>query len=92
MKPLPDKLLSQYHAALEQQDLPHSLWPHYRKWLCYFLDFCDKYPTTGGRNEQMRLFLQKLTEKNRQQHNASRLPMRYHFSSNLKDWRLEHKQ
>ena len=37
---------------------------NYKKWLRYFLNFCAKYPVPEARPDQVRLFIDKLREKN----------------------------
>ena len=35
----------------------------YKKWLRYYLDFCDKYQPPDSNSERVRLFIEKLREK-----------------------------
>ncbi len=44
MEPIPDDILKQFNAVLEQEAVPSSLRDDYRKWLRYYLDFRVKYP------------------------------------------------
>ena len=39
MQPVPDNILTQLNALLEQKAVPPSLRDDYRKWLCYYLDY-----------------------------------------------------
>lgn len=39
MQPIPDDVLKQFNAVLEQRTVPSSLRDYYRKWLRYYLDF-----------------------------------------------------
>jgi hypothetical protein len=59
MQPIPDDLLKQFDAVLEQRSVPLSMRDNYRKWLMYCLDFRVKYPPPDSRSEQVRLFIEK---------------------------------
>jgi hypothetical protein len=39
MLPIPEDILKQFNAVLEQEAVPSSLRDDYRKWLMYYLDF-----------------------------------------------------
>jgi hypothetical protein len=56
MQPIPDDILKQFNAVLDEKAVPSSLRDDYRKWLRYYLDFRVKYPTPDAKSEQVRLF------------------------------------
>ena len=41
---VPNALLIRYVTHLMKQGVPASSHSEYKKWIRYFLDFCDKYP------------------------------------------------
>ena len=43
--------------------MPLSSHAEYKKWLRFYLDFCDKYPVPESKSERVRLFTDKLKEK-----------------------------
>ena len=63
MQPVPDDILSQFNALLDNGSVPVSLHDDYRKWLRYFLDYCANYSPPAERSEQVRLFVEKLRSK-----------------------------
>ncbi|MFZ5798479.1 MAG: integron integrase [Thermodesulfobacteriota bacterium] len=63
MLPIPSDILASFDEILKQREIPASLHIHYRKWLRYFLDFCDKYPPPETRSEQVKQFIAKLHSK-----------------------------
>ena len=63
MQPIPDNILNQFNAVLEQKAVPSSLRDDYRKWLLYYLDFRKKYPPPNAKSEQVRLFIEKMRSK-----------------------------
>ena len=60
---IPNHLLSQYEAILKKKVMDVSRHADYKKWLRYYLDFCDKYQPPDSRPERVRLFINKLNEK-----------------------------
>ena len=64
MRTVPDAVFRQYEEVLKRHEVPRNLYPHFRKWLRYFLDFHSKYHSSCDQPEQVRLFLGKLREKN----------------------------
>lgn len=60
---IPDSIFTQYFAHLKSRNIAPSFNGEYRKWLRYYLDFCDKYPVPVGRADRVRLFCDKLKEK-----------------------------
>ena len=63
MLPIPEYISVQFNNVLRQRAIPESFHVHYRKWLRYFLDFCEKYPPPEAKSEQVRLFIEKLKSK-----------------------------
>ena len=64
MEHIPDDILKQFNAVLEQTAVPSSLLrDDYGKWLRYYLDFRVKYPPPDPKSEQVRLFIEKLRSK-----------------------------
>ncbi len=63
MEPIPEDILKQFNAVLEQKAIPSSLCDDYRKWLKYYLDFRVKYPPPDIKSEQVRLFIEKMRSK-----------------------------
>ena len=60
---IPKEIADQYDNVLQQRAIPEVFRAHYRKWLRYFLVFCQKYSPPEGRSEQIRLFIAKLRTK-----------------------------
>ena len=63
MLPVPLPILTKFNAILGKQAVPSTLRADYKKWLRYFLDFCNKYSVPETRPDQVRLFIDKLREK-----------------------------
>jgi integron integrase len=51
MLPIPEYISVQFNNVLRQRAIPESFHVHYRKWLRYFLDFCEKYPPPETKSE-----------------------------------------
>lgn len=64
MLSIPPDILKQFDTDLEKNAVPLSIRADYRKWLRYYLDFRAKYQLPDSRSEQVRLFVEKLREKN----------------------------
>jgi len=64
MKLIPSDILAQYSAVLKKRAVPVSSHADYRKWLRYYLYFRSKYPLPDSRSEQVKLFINKLQQKN----------------------------
>jgi hypothetical protein len=60
---IPSDISAAFTAVLVKRAIPASLHAEYRKWLRYFLDYCDKHAVPDSRSEQVRLFNEKLKEK-----------------------------
>ncbi len=67
MLPVPDDILRSFDALLKKKSVSQRLWPDYRKWLRYFLDFRSKYKPPDSRSEQVRQFIDKLRSKGQSQ-------------------------
>jgi integrase len=63
MLPIPEYISVQFNNVLRQRAIPESFHVHYRKWLRYFLDYCEKYPPPEAKTERVRLFIEKLKSK-----------------------------
>jgi hypothetical protein len=44
---IPNAVFDRYVTHLNQRGINAALHAEYKKWLRYFLDFCDKYPVPG---------------------------------------------
>lgn len=60
---IPYEVFVRYVAHLRLHKVANDRHSDYKKWLRYFLDFCDKYPVPESRSERVRLFCEKLQEK-----------------------------
>jgi hypothetical protein len=49
---------------LTSRSIPDALRYHYKKWLRYYLDFCQKYHQSVSTKESLQRFIKKLQEKN----------------------------
>lgn len=58
---IPNEVFTKYIAHLNQTGVPSSSHAEYKKWLRYFLDFCDKYPVPESKSERVHLYTEKLT-------------------------------
>lgn len=61
---IPNALVGEFLTHIKSKGVLPERIAEYKKWLRYFLDFCSKYPVPSGRGEQIRLFCDKLKEKN----------------------------
>src|ERR1039457_3476657 len=60
---IPNEVFTKYSAYLIKIGVPLSSHAEYKKWLRYYLDFCDKYPVPEAKSERVRLFTTKLQDK-----------------------------
>lgn len=70
---IPEALQKKYSLLLTNSDVPPDLYKNYRKWLRYYLDFCQKYQHPYGDKKSSLLFLDELKQKNQpadQRHQA----------------------
>jgi len=63
MLPIPSQLLEQFNKYLQSQKIPNNLQCAYKKWLRYYLDFCNKYKQPSGQIDSLPDFIKKLHEK-----------------------------
>lgn len=61
---IPNEVLARYVAHLDMRGIDAAHQGQYKKWLRYYLEFCDKYPIPAGNSDRVRLFCEKLREKN----------------------------
>ncbi len=60
MLPLPPQLETQFEDRLRRNAVPKMAHGSYRKWLRYYLDFCEKYHVPVHHRESLPQFLGKL--------------------------------
>ncbi len=63
MLTIPSALLTQFEAYLRNKAIPNSLQGAYKKWLRYYLDFCQKYHFPPVNEQSLPHFIRKLQEK-----------------------------
>jgi len=63
MLPISDNILARFNEVLKQREVHESFHDYYRKWLRYYLDFCNKYPPPEDKSEKVRCFIEKLKSK-----------------------------
>lgn len=63
MKPIPAEVLGRFSETMKKRCVAVPVQQDYIKWLRYFLDYRDKYSLPESRSDQVRMFIQKLTEK-----------------------------
>ncbi len=63
MLPIPPPLLVQFEDQLRRSAVPKENHGTFKKWLRYYLDFCEKYQFPARRKESLPEFLGKLREK-----------------------------
>ena len=63
MKQIPATTIVPYDALLVRKQIPRTVLQNYRKWLRYYLDFCDKYKFNPFETISSQHFLKKLKEK-----------------------------
>ncbi len=68
MLPETHSLFAAFEEILLRHDIPATHYGYYKKWLRYFLDFCEKYPEINERSELARGFLEKLRSKGQSPH------------------------
>ena len=60
---VPPKLASAYNGFLVKKGIPQKNHPFYRKWLRYYLDFCQKYSSDRSNENSLSAFIAKLQDK-----------------------------
>ncbi len=71
---IPAALLTRFEECLFAHNIADTYHIHYKKWLRFYLDFCEKYLVEPTRRESLDAFMQKLKDKKqteRQQQQAS---------------------
>ena len=63
MRETPEKIQSEFDKLLAENSVPEKYRPYYRKWLRFYLDFCEKYNYPQRNKSSKSLFLKKLSEK-----------------------------
>ena len=63
MRTIPSPLLAQFEASLRNRAIPNNAHGSYKKWLRFYLDFCEKYHFVESTSESLAHFLRKLQEK-----------------------------
>jgi HPt (histidine-containing phosphotransfer) domain-containing protein len=61
---IPPNLLARFESILTKRSVPNELRNYYKKWLRYYLDFCQKYKQPISTKESLQQFIKKLQEKN----------------------------
>jgi hypothetical protein len=60
---IPNEVLTKYAIHIDKRGVAAAYFKEYKKWLRYYLDFCNKYPVPESKSERVRLFMEKLREK-----------------------------
>jgi hypothetical protein len=60
---VPGGLQNRFSELLTTKAIPPNRHGAYRKWLCFYLDFCKKYTMEVNEQESLVLFIKKLKEK-----------------------------
>ena len=63
MLAIPSALQAQFEEYLRNKAIPNSLQGAYKKWLRYYLDFCQKYRFPPIHKDSLPHFIRKLQEK-----------------------------
>jgi len=63
MNSIPLQLQTEFETLLRSRSVPTGLYPFYRKWLRFFLDFCQKYRFPETERKSQDYFLRKLQGK-----------------------------
>ena len=61
---IPPDLLARFESILTKKSVPNDQRNYYKKWLRYYLDFCQKYNHPISVKESLQQFVKKLQEKN----------------------------
>ena len=73
--------LAQFELYLRNRNVPKNELPLYKKWLCFYLDFCQKYHFIHSQRDSLPQFLKKLQDKKQtkwQQQQASQAILLYY--------------
>jgi len=63
MLSIPSSFLLQFEEYLQKKAVPKNQHASYKKWLCFYLDFYNKYNFPQTQSESLAHFLLKLQEK-----------------------------
>jgi len=63
MLAIPLNLQARFEESLRNKAIPHNLHWAYKKWLSYYLDFCNKYGFSRVSKESLPQFIEKLKSK-----------------------------
>lgn len=63
MDGIPALLLTRFLSHLKQSMVPESSHAEYLQWLRYYLHFCRNFPVPDSKSERVRLFCEKLGQK-----------------------------
>jgi len=63
MLPIPPGVQAQFEEHLAKRMIPNALHGVYKKWLRYYLDFCQKYHFPPPHTQSLPRFIRKLQEK-----------------------------
>ncbi|MBF0102440.1 MAG: integron integrase [Desulfobacterales bacterium] len=64
---VPTELQYQFDIHLERKKIPVQNRTYYRKWLKYYLDFCNKYKHPENNQQSLPHFIKKLQDKKQQE-------------------------
>ncbi len=65
LRKIPVRIESDSKAALEKNDIPAGQHGYFIKWLCYYLDFCEKYSNDPHDHQSLPHFIDKLKKSGR---------------------------
>ena len=60
---IPEDIRDRFDVLLTKKAVPSRDHNHYKKWLRYYLDYCQKYRLLHTSRESLPLFIKKLQEK-----------------------------
>jgi hypothetical protein len=63
MLAVPEHISCAFQAALSSTSVPVQQQGHFKKWLGYYLDFCDKYQFPPEQYSSLPAFIDKLKHK-----------------------------
>lgn len=69
MKVVPQELLKKFDSLLGARGVPPALHKSSRKWLRFYLDYCEKYHHDPKSSQSLPHFINKLREKNQSKQN-----------------------
>ncbi|WP_224958182.1 integron integrase [Geomonas subterranea] len=65
MNGIPEPVVLAFLHLLTQSRVPPALHAEYLQWLRYYLDFCERHSPPESKSDRVRLFCEKLKERNR---------------------------